>query len=180
MSSALRCAQLSADLDTLVGRREAAAVRLVSTTRPALAELTRTLSQHAARIGALTRSVLIVEDDVFAADMMALTIASALAVPVHVAHTIAEATARWSRHRSRVAGVDLHLGAELGAVFAHGLDRGVRVVLTSGVADRATLDAVADRDGAIALPKPPEPPTRLVELVAAALDPNACGRTRLA
>lgn len=95
MSAALRCAQLHADLDTMVARREAATVRLVSSTRPALAELNRSLSQHAATIGPLTRSVLVVDDDTFAGDMMALTIHGALDVPVYVARSITEARALW-------------------------------------------------------------------------------------
>ncbi len=178
-AASARCAALSADLDVMRQRRDTTVRRVVRDTPSALAavraDLTARLQLHAASLGPLSRAVLIVDDDAALCELMAAAVARALGVPVDTAHTIDDADALWRKRRHRVAVIDLHLGSELGAALAHSLDRGVRVVLTSGIADPAALDAAADRLGAAPMAKPPD---RLVELVSDALDSGP--RTRLA
>lgn len=163
----------------MVARRDSIVRRVVRDTPAALAsvraDLAARLQLHAATLGPLSRAVLIVDDDAALCALMAEVVRNALNVPVDTAHTIDEADALWRARRHRVAVIDLHLNRELGAALAHSLDRGVRVVLTSGVADPAALVAAADRISAVPMRKPPD---RLVELVAEALDHGP--RTRLA
>jgi CheY-like chemotaxis protein len=111
------------------------------------------LAAPASSVAPLTRAVLLVDNDRHLSALMALAL-RADGHAVHEAHSAADALAAWSRHRPRVVVADLMLPDELGDAFLARLPRGVRAVLTSGVAEAHTLDAAAARCGAISIRKP--------------------------
>jgi len=105
----------------------------------------------------LTRSVLVVDDVAAARELMAMVLRDALAVPVYVASTAAEARAMWAAHRCAVVVCDLMLPDGLGDEVLSALPRRVRAVLTSGVADESALLASAIACRATPLAKPLDP-----------------------
>lgn len=111
------------------------------------------LRAPAASTAPLSRGVLVVDDDHHLCALMALALRGAN-LSVHEAHTAADALAVWSRHRPLVVVADLMLPDELGDALIARLPRGVRAVLTSGIAEEHTLDAAARRCGAMSLRKP--------------------------
>jgi len=156
--STARVAALSAELASRVLTRESAIVRIVRDAPAEYATLRASLASRVARsqrrVGALSRSVLVVDDDPAQVALLAAVLRQGLGVAVHTASTVEAASLAWVRHRCGVAVVDLHLRGELGDDFARSLDRGVRVVLLSGVADAATLSRAAARCGALPVRKP--------------------------
>jgi CheY-like chemotaxis protein len=111
------------------------------------------LAAPAASVAPFARAVLVVDDDRHLCALMALALRGE-GLDVHEAHTAADALAAWSRHRPLVVVADLMLPDELGDALIARLPRGVRAVLTSGVAEAHTLDAAAARCGAMSMRKP--------------------------
>ena len=175
---------LTSELAALTLRRDASALRVVRDAPAALStlreELAARISRTHALLGALARSVLVVDDHADLAELTAEALCLALRVPVYVAHSAAEALAVWRRHRCGAVVADLYLPDGSGDEVVRAIgDVGVRSVIVSGVADLATLNAAARRCGAVAMRKPAD---GLVEVVRGKLDavcpPLWCRATR--
>jgi CheY-like chemotaxis protein len=152
---------LTSELARRIVLRDTTVARVVREAPAAYASLREQLcarvSDHLIAAGSLARAVLVVEDDPDVRDLFALSLRAHLGVPVWTAGDAAEARAQVAAHRPAVVVVDLHLGAgETGDALLLSLDRGVRGVLVSGVADLVTLRLAAARCGAVALRKPPD------------------------
>lgn len=125
-----------------------------------------TIDHHGARAAAwmtgshkapkgLARCILIVEDHP-SGEILATHLRLALDVPVHVAKTAAEGRGMAQRYRPAAVFCDLALPDEDGDAMLAAIGR-PGVVLMSGAAHPADLDAAAKRCHAVALPKPLDP-----------------------
>ena len=167
----MRREALSNELARTVLAREASVLRVVRDAPAALTtlreELAARVSRNHRRIGAVSREVLLVEDNDSMRASLSVLLADSLRVPVRSASTAADGRRLWDRHRCGMVVVDLHLPDQLGDDFILSLDRGVRAVLMSGVTDVVTLETAAARCHAIALQKPPD---GIVDIVQKELD----------
>ena len=100
----------------------------------------------------LARCILIVEDHA-SGEVLAALLRSALDVPVHLARSAAEGRGMAQRYRPAAIFCDLALPDEHGDEMLAAIGR-PGVVLMSGAAHPADLDAAAKRCHAVALPKP--------------------------
>ena len=119
------------------------------------AALARRLTPAPAPPTGLTRSVLIVEDH-SSGEILAALLRTALDVPVRLARTAAEGRGMAMRYRPAAVFCDLALPDEDGDAMLAAIGR-PGVVLMSGAAHPADLDAAAKRCHAVALPKPLDP-----------------------
>lgn len=105
------------------------------------------LRESLARIGrerAVSRSLLLVEDDPIMREALSASLELALDVPVTAVATVREAREAWERHRHGAVLVDLHLGdGPNGADLIEALPRGPRVAIYTGALDVLSGDLAA-------------------------------------
>lgn len=169
----LKCLAWKSEYERAVEARRAA-LSVVSNVVPAIAqrvEVERESLRARAereRLGAFSRSVLVLDDNEDCLGLCAAAIEIGLGVKVYTATTPSEARSLWYAHLCGVVIADVFLGLpETGDMVLRALPPGVRKILLSGWSDSFTLGSLARNVHAVAIRKPAD---NLVSIVRGLLD----------
>ncbi len=156
----LKCLAWKSEYEQAVAARRAA-LTAVSGVVPAIAQVVaverETLRARAERerLGAFSRTNLVLDDSEDCRLLCAAALELELGVPVFTAATPAEARSLWYANLCGLVIADVFLGtAETGDMVLRALPTGVRKILLSGWSDGFTLKSLARNVHAVAMRKP--------------------------